>query len=80
MWLEDIRNGTALMITHQERIGIRGMAPGAKEERELGWFGWSIVRDISRMDARFCLKRKEMAADRITLSLCAIRMARRQRA
>ncbi len=48
MWLEDLRNGTALMVTHQERIGIRGLAPGAKEERELGWFGWSIVRDISR--------------------------------
>ncbi len=48
MWLEDIRNGTTLMITHQERIGIRGLAPNAKEERELGWFGWSIVRDISR--------------------------------
>jgi Tol biopolymer transport system component len=48
MWLEDLRNGTALMVTHQERIGIRGMAPGGKEERDLGWFGWSIVRDISR--------------------------------
>jgi eukaryotic-like serine/threonine-protein kinase len=48
MWLEDMRNGTALMITHQERIGIRGMGPGAKEERELGWFGWSNLRDISR--------------------------------
>ena len=48
MWLEDLRNGTALMITHRERIGIRGLAPGGKEERELGWFGWSIVRDISR--------------------------------
>ncbi len=47
MWLEDIRNGTTLMVTHQERIGIRGLAPGAKEERELGWFGWSIARDIS---------------------------------
>src|SRR5271157_1688360 len=47
MWLEDLRNGTVLMTTHQERIGIRGMAPGAKEERDLGWFGWSIVRDIS---------------------------------
>ncbi len=47
MWIEDLRNGTVLMATHQERIGIRGMAPGAKEERELGWFGWSIVRDIS---------------------------------
>jgi Tol biopolymer transport system component len=47
MWLEDQRNGTVLMATHQQRIGIRGMAPGAKEERELGWFGWSIMRDIS---------------------------------
>jgi eukaryotic-like serine/threonine-protein kinase len=48
MWLEDFRNGTALMVTHQIRLGIRGLAPGAKEERELGWFGWSILRDISR--------------------------------
>jgi len=48
MWLEDMRNGVALMITHQQRLGIRGMPPGGKEERELGWFGWSIVRDISR--------------------------------
>ena len=48
VWLQDMRNGTALMVTHQQRIGIRGMAPGGKEERELGWFGWSIVRDISR--------------------------------
>jgi len=48
MWLEDARNGVALMITHQQRIGIRGVPPGGQEERELGWFGWSIVRDISR--------------------------------
>jgi Tol biopolymer transport system component len=48
VWLEDLRNGTALMVRHQERIGIRGMAPGGKEERELGWFGWSILRGISR--------------------------------
>ncbi len=47
MWLDDIRNGTALMVTHQQRVNIRGLAPGAKEERELGWFGWSIIRDIS---------------------------------
>ncbi|MBV9572946.1 MAG: serine/threonine-protein kinase [Acidobacteriales bacterium] len=58
MWLQDLRNGVALMITHQERIGIRGMAPGAKEERELGWFGWSIVRDISR-DGRKILFEEE---------------------
>ncbi len=48
MWLGDMQNGKALMVTQQLRVGIRGLAPGAKEERELGWFGWSIVRDISR--------------------------------
>ncbi len=48
MWLGDLQNGKALMVTQQLRIGIRGMAPGAKDERELGWFGWSLVRDISR--------------------------------
>ena len=58
MWLEDLRNGAALMITHQERIGIRGRAPGAREERELGWFGWSIMRDISR-DGRKILFEEE---------------------
>jgi WD40 repeat protein len=47
MWLEDMRDGTALMITHQQRLGIRGLAPGAKQEVELGWFGWSLPRDIS---------------------------------
>jgi Tol biopolymer transport system component len=48
VWIEDLQNGTALMVTHQDRIGIRGVAPGGKAERELGWFGWSIMRDISR--------------------------------
>jgi eukaryotic-like serine/threonine-protein kinase len=48
MWLQDMRNGVALMITRQIRVGIRGMPPGGKEERELGWFGWAIPRDLSR--------------------------------
>jgi Tol biopolymer transport system component len=48
MWLQDIRNGVTLTITHQTRLGIRGMGPGAKEERELGWLGWAELRDISR--------------------------------
>ena len=47
MWLEDMRNGLALMITHQQRLGIRGVPPGGKEERELGWFGWAVLRDVS---------------------------------
>jgi len=47
MWLEDLRNGVALMVTSQRRIGIRGMPPSGKEERELGWFGWSILSDLT---------------------------------
>ncbi len=48
MWLQDIRNGEVLTITHQIRLGIRGMAAGGKEERELGWLGWAQLRDVSR--------------------------------
>src|SRR5258706_6156056 len=58
MWLQDIRDGVALIIRHQIRIGIRGVAPGGKEERELGWFGWAILRDISR-DGRKILFEEE---------------------
>jgi eukaryotic-like serine/threonine-protein kinase len=47
MWLEDAHNGTVLAVTHQERINIRGVAPGEKAERELGWFGWSLLTDMS---------------------------------
>ena len=47
MWIQDIRNGVVLAVTQQTRLGIRGVAPGGKEERELGWFGWSELRDIS---------------------------------
>ncbi len=48
MWLQDSRNGLTLMITQQFRLGIRAMPPEGKEERDLGWFGWSLLRDISR--------------------------------
>jgi WD40 repeat protein len=48
MWLEDLHNGTALVVAHQTRSGIRGISPGGKQERELGWFGWSVLRDLSR--------------------------------
>jgi Tol biopolymer transport system component len=48
VWLEDMRNGTALTVANHIRIGIRGMGPSGKEERDLGWFGWSILHDISR--------------------------------
>ena len=48
MWLQDIRNGMPLILTDQKRIGLRGVSPGGKEERELGWLGWAIPSDISR--------------------------------
>jgi eukaryotic-like serine/threonine-protein kinase len=47
VWVEDRRNDTMLVITHRERVGIRGVAPGGKQEHELGWFGWSIMRDMT---------------------------------
>ncbi|MGB9236398.1 MAG: protein kinase [Terriglobales bacterium] len=58
MWLQDIRNGVALTVTHQIRLGIRGVAPGGKEERELGWLGWAGLRDMSR-DGRKILFEEE---------------------
>jgi eukaryotic-like serine/threonine-protein kinase len=48
MWFEDLQGGQALMITHQERVDIRGVPPGGKEEKDLSWLGWSELRDISR--------------------------------
>jgi len=48
MWLQDSQKGLLLIIANQERLKIRGMGPGAKEEIELGWLGWSYFRDISR--------------------------------
>ncbi len=48
IWLEDMRNAQALVISHRQRIGILGMPPGGKQELELGWFGWSNLRAMSR--------------------------------
>ena len=45
VWLQDVQKGMALAINVRQRLGIRGMPSGGKEERELGWFGWSILRD-----------------------------------
>ena len=58
MWVEDSRNGTILAVANHTRIDIRGKGPGAKEERELGWFGWSELSDISR-DGRKILFEEE---------------------
>lgn len=47
MWLQDRFGNMGLMVTHQIRIGIRGIEPGGKQERELGWLGWSGMRDLT---------------------------------
>ncbi len=47
VWLEDLRDGSTLVVAHNRRIGIRALPPGGKQERELGWFDWSIVADIT---------------------------------
>jgi eukaryotic-like serine/threonine-protein kinase len=48
MWLEDVHNNSILMIVHQQRVNIRGIETAGKQEHELGWLGWSELRDISR--------------------------------
>ncbi len=58
VWLEDMREGKVLTVTNHARLGIRGMGPGGKEEHELGWFGWSELRDISH-DGRKILFEEE---------------------
>ncbi len=58
LWLEDMREGKVLTVTNHQRLGIRGMGPGGKEEVELGWFGWSELRDLSR-DGRKILFEEE---------------------
>jgi serine/threonine protein kinase len=44
VWFQDIHQGVVLAVAQHTRLGIRGVAPGGKEEKELGWFGWSELR------------------------------------
>ena len=51
MWLEDMRGGAVLIVTHHRSVGIRGMSPGGKEERELGWLDYSVLDGLT-LDGR----------------------------
>ncbi len=76
MWFEDLRNSLALMITHQERLNIRGMPPGEKKNANSGGLDgqdWEISAATVR---KYCLKKRRKAAARITPFFCAIRMVR----
>jgi eukaryotic-like serine/threonine-protein kinase len=48
MALHDVsRDGRVLATTEDTRMGISVLAPGAKQERDLSWFDYSHVYDIS---------------------------------
>ncbi len=48
MILHDVSPQGRVLLTHgEERIGIRGLAPGASEERDLSWLDWSLLRDLT---------------------------------
>ncbi len=59
------------MITHHMRVGIRGIGPGGKEDRELGWLGWSILDDISRDGHKILFEEVATAVAQITPSFSA---------
>jgi eukaryotic-like serine/threonine-protein kinase len=77
MWLEDMRNGAALMIAHQRRIGIQGRAV----KRNTNWVG-SDGRSCAtslRTAARSSSTRKPTVVDQTTPCFCATRMVPRRR-
>src|SRR4029453_13387929 len=49
VFLTDIsRDGRALVTFADWRMGIVGLAPGETQERELSWFGYSRLEEMSR--------------------------------
>ena len=48
VFLDDItRDGRVLLTADDSRVGISGLGPGAKQERDLSWFDASRIYDIS---------------------------------
>ncbi len=48
LMLQDVNDkGELLMKAENHRVGVLGMAPGETRERELAWFNWSLLRDIT---------------------------------
>jgi len=46
--IQDItRNGRALMTVESDHFGILGFRDGDKNERDLSWFDWSLLADVS---------------------------------
>jgi eukaryotic-like serine/threonine-protein kinase len=46
--IQDItRNGRALLTIESDNFGILGFRDGDKNERDLSWFDWSLIGDVS---------------------------------
>lgn len=59
--VQDIRpSGQVLAIRNDQARGFRGLAPGEKQERDLSFMDWGLVRDISR-DGKLVLFEEEGA-------------------
>ncbi len=55
--LQDINSkGQILIRSEDTRLGVLALAPGDAKERELGWFNWSLVRDITPDGKRLLLE------------------------
>jgi hypothetical protein len=53
--IQDVaRDGRALLTSDNGMVGVMGVPPGEKEERDLSLLDWSLVRDISK-DGRLIL-------------------------
>ncbi|HEX8815756.1 MAG TPA: protein kinase [Terriglobales bacterium] len=48
MMLQDVQKDRMLVVSHISGRGIRALTPGSTQEREMGWFGWAILADVSR--------------------------------
>jgi eukaryotic-like serine/threonine-protein kinase len=46
--LDISRDGRVLLTLDNAQFGIMALAPGQNTERDLSWFDWSVVSDISR--------------------------------
>ena len=46
--LQDLtRSGRALLTIESDNFGILGFHDGDKNERDLSWFDWSLIGDVS---------------------------------
>ena len=48
------RQGHAILGREQASMGITGLPPGEEKERDLSWFDWSLLRDVTA-DGRWIL-------------------------